>query len=170
MNPQGPLVSVAALCDNVLDEKDGRVSCIRFLDKIELNATYSAPLQPGETPKLPIPHLQLTGLLALKSGNFIGKKMMRINILKPDGQLMQVEGQMSESLPLLFEGGEHGVQIILKLMVKVEEEGLYHFDVLLDEDEPIARIPLRVTITHTQADVSRPQNLMTDDKEDSQKR
>src|SRR6266540_2073557 len=144
MNPPSPYVSVAALCENVLDEKDQRVSCIRFLDRVELNATYSKPLKPEEpAPTLPIPLLQLTGLLALKSGDFIGKKMMRINIVKPSGQPMKVEGQMAESLPLLFEGGEHGVQIILKMTLKVEEEGLYHFDVLLDE-ETIARIPLRI--------------------------
>ncbi len=83
---------------------------------------------------------------------------------------MKVEGQTLESIPLLFEGGEHGVQIILKLNLKVEDEGLYYFDVLLDEEETaIARIPLRVTITHMQAADVPPENSKTDEKQGLQK-
>jgi len=47
-----------------------------------------------------MPALELSGVLALKSGSFVGKKLMKINIIKPSGDPMKVAGQMVESLPL----------------------------------------------------------------------
>jgi hypothetical protein len=164
MNINGPYATAALLCEHVLDEKDGRISCIRVLDRIEINATLARPLRPGEaTPTLPTPTLQLTGLLILKSGDFVGKKVLRINIYKPSGELMKPEGPSIEALPLFFEGGEQGVQIILNISLKIENEGLYLIDALLDDENIVARIPLRVTITHTQADDSQPAKPMSPD-------
>src|SRR5690349_7235780 len=128
MNPIGPYVTVATLCETVLDEKDGRISLVRILDRVEINRVLSRPLRVGEElPTLPTPALQATGLLVLKSGDFIGKKLMRIQVFKPSGELMKMEdeGAVLEPLPLFFEGGEHGIQIILKLSLKIEMEGLY---------------------------------------------
>jgi len=160
MNVRGPYATAAVLCENVLDEKDGRVSCIRILDVIEINTTLLAEaLRPGDPMfTLPTPSLQLTGLLILKSGDFVGKKLLRINVYKPSGDLMTPEGPTLDALPLLFEGGERGVQIILKFNIKAETEGLYLIEAVIDEGEAIARIPLRVVFTHTQADAPQEQN------------
>jgi hypothetical protein len=164
MTPEGPYVSVAALCEYVLDEKDNRISCIRFLDRIEINRTYSRPLKPGEEIPTLVPLLQVTGFLALKSGNFKGKKMLDFNVLKPSGEPMkEEEGQTTESFPLLFEGDEHGVQVILRMSLKLEVEGLYWIEAKLDGEQIIARIPLRVVFSHTQADGSQEKNLTPDD-------
>ena len=47
------------------------------------------------------------------------------------------------STPVLFEGDERGVNLFVNLNLQVKEEGLYWFDVLV-EDAVMTRIQLRV--------------------------
>lgn len=144
---EGPYVSVAALCELVLQEKVERLSCVRFMDKLEVTSTLSRPpvsdeekeLIPKVMPVVPFP---VHGLVSLKSGGFIGKKMIRIDLITPSGKGIKRTGE--NVFPAVFEGGEHGVNLILDFTLNTEEEGLYYFDVVLD-DEVITRIPLRVT-------------------------
>jgi hypothetical protein len=166
MNPDGPYVSVAALCESVLDEKIGRLSCIRFIDKIDVNFAVMRANAPEGTnlPPIPIPPFLVTGLISLKSGGFKGKKSIKVNVIKPSGISMNIKGDMSETFPVVFEGGSHGVNLILNLTLQTDEEGLYYFDVLLDE-EMVTRIPLLVTYTRSmQSDVPRQENSTTADK------
>lgn len=164
MNSGGPYVSVAALCELVLEEKVERLSCIRFMDKIEVTSTFSRPvsdqekeLLPTAMPVVPFP---VRGLLSLKSGGFIGKKVIRIDLIPPSGKPIKKEGA-TQSFPAFFEGGEHGVNLVLDFTLNTQEEGLYYFDVFLD-DEVITRIPLRVTFTrHIPSDLPPPGNSMT---------
>jgi len=161
MNGDGPYVAVAALCDIVLEEKVERLSCIRFMDKLEVTSTLSRPptdeekaLLPTGMPVVPYP---IRGLLSLKSGGFIGKKIIRIELVPPSGKpITKREGM--QSFPALFEGGEHGVNLVLDFTLHTQEEGLYYFDVFLD-DEVITRMPLRITFTrHTPSDSPLPEN------------
>ncbi len=162
MNADGPHVSIAALCESILDEKNGRMSCIRFLDKLDVNYAVSGDASQLPSP-IPIPPFKVNGLIGFKSGSFKGKKSIRIKVIKPSGVEMQIKGDIGEALPVVFEGGEHGVNIVLDLTLQVDEEGLYYFDVLVDQ-EMVTRIPLKVTFTkHIQTDVPQPENSTTAD-------
>ena len=47
------------------------------------------------------------------------------------------------SFPVLFEGEDRGANLILPTDFEVDEEGLYWFDILVD-DRLMTRIPMRV--------------------------
>ncbi len=161
MNSDGPYVSVAALCDAVLKEADtNRISCVRFMDRLDVNLTFPVGIS-----ELPVPLIyQVHGLIAFKSGGFRGKKTIKIKLVTPSGKLAQTEGGIGEGFPAFFEGGEHGFNLTLDVTLQTEEEGLYYFDVLLD-DEMVTRIPLRVTFTkQTQVAAPQPESSMTADK------
>lgn len=156
MNPHGPFVSVAALCESILHEKDERISCIRFLDRLEIGVPEDAPAE-----LFPL-NLQLNCFISFKSGDFVGKKTVTIKLNHPKGKIAKSpdRGDPAPSFPMEFLGGEHGHNLILKLQAAVDQSGLFIFDVLLDEDL-MTRIPLRVVITRIPQNPPEPQNSPT---------
>ena len=147
MNPNCPYVATAALCDFVLHEKDERISCIRFLDTVEVTISPDAP------DPLPPVTLEIRGLLSFKSGEFTGTKTLKIEPRGPSGEL----GKPAQTFPLTFKGNEHGANLILRLIIPISQEGLYYFDVSLDE-EMVTRIPLRVRLKLTKPADAGPKN------------
>lgn len=129
----GPYLIAAILCEKVLQEKDETVSIIRMIDRITL--TVPASISPETLPPLP---LNLTLFLAFKSGNARGRNTIKLRIESPSG--IRLPEQL---VPILFEGEERGANLILGLNMVVDQEGVYWFDIFLEEDR-ITRIPLRV--------------------------
>jgi hypothetical protein len=80
----------------------------------------------------------VTILISLKSGKARGRNTIRLRPEAPSG--LKFPDQL---LPVLFEGEDRGVNLILNLNLVVEQEGVYWFDVLLEE-QLLTRIPLRV--------------------------
>src|SRR6185503_9442136 len=108
MNPDGPYLAVAALFDSVLQEKkDDRVSGIRLTERVTANT--NRPLKEGE-PFPPLPPLQIDGLIAFRSGKFEGTKKVRLELVKPNGDIVTPS---RAEFPAVFKGGERGVNIIL---------------------------------------------------------
>lgn len=126
----GPYVQVAAICATPLIEREGFLSVIRIQDRIQVA---------GMTDQMrPQPLSNLTLVLVLKAGELRGKYAIRITPVTPSGtSLPHIE------IPALFEGEERGVASAIPLMLAVEEEGLYWFEVTL-ESTVLTRIPLRV--------------------------
>lgn len=124
-------LSVAVFCEKVLRESDNVLSIIRMVDRINVF---------GSTPELKsAPAIQLTILIIFKSGILRGKQKIAIRPTSPTGQPMA-----EMSFPMLFEGDdEHGNALIANMNVTPTEEGLFWFDVYLNE-ELITRMPLRV--------------------------
>ncbi len=129
----GPYLSVAALCERVLTEGDGVLSAIRIVDRITHVA--SDPGAPEEMPPIPV---SLTALVVLKSGAARGRHALKIRPEDPAGMRLP-----EISLPILFEGEDRGASVVVNLALQVQREGLYWFDVYLDE-ERITRMPMRV--------------------------
>lgn len=130
---RGPFLAAAVLCEKVLEEKDGVLSAIRMVDRIVQTAV--GPAGPEEMPPVPV---NLTALIAFKSGGARGRHSLRLRPEAPSGlRLPEV------SLPVLFEGEDRGHNVLLNLALQADQEGLYWFDVLLDE-QMVTRIPLRV--------------------------
>lgn len=126
----GPYIQVAAICATPLIEQQGYLSVIRIQDRIQL-AGVSDQMQPQ-----PLSSLWL--VLALKAGELNGKYSLKITPLTPSSKRL---GGIEFSV--LFEGQERGTVLAAPLNVVAEEEGLYWFEVTL-EDTMLTRIPLRV--------------------------
>src|ERR1700736_4045097 len=134
MSTDKPYLAAALICERVLEEKDGANSLIRLVDRIMVQA--QGQQVPGEMPVVPI---SLTAFIAFKSGQARGRFAVTLTPRTPSG--FKLAGP---TVPLLFEGeGDRGINLRIGLNFQVQEEGLYWFDVLLD-DEVLTRMPLRV--------------------------
>src|SRR5437762_3193915 len=130
-----PFVAVAAFCEKLLEEKDGVMTAIRIVD------TYFVPPVSPNMPPDAMPVAEINGLIALKSGDLIGKFTVGLVMENTKGErkTLSPEG----GWPVVFNGGEHGVQIKLDFHVAIKNLGLCWFDVLFG-DEVLTRIPLRI--------------------------
>ena len=129
----GPYLAAALLCEKVLQEKDEVVSIVRIVDRVTLIAPASTS---PET--LPPISLNLSAFISLKSGSVRGRYTIKWRTETPSG--IRLPDQL---LPALFDGEDRGVNLILTLNIVIDQEGVYWFDVLL-EDQLLTRIPLRV--------------------------
>lgn len=144
-----PYVSVAALCENVLDEKDGVLSAIRLIDIITISVP--TPKIVGQTQLVPIP---ITILIALKSGSATGRRIITVTLTVPNGQTISTK----DTFPVFLEGDEKGANVIIKTNVLTPGDGLFWFNVLLD-GELLTRIPLRVKLEWAASDESNSESL-----------
>ncbi len=125
-----PFVQVAAICAAPLQEANGTLSLIRIVDRI--------PLQGFTDEMVPQPLQQFAIVVILKSGAMRGKYHMKIVPETPRGE--RLEGPV---MGVLFEGDERGVLAMLPVPLIAKEEGLYWFDIFIEQDL-LTRIPLRV--------------------------
>ncbi len=131
---RGPFFSAALLCEKVLVEKDGVKSAIRIVDRVTRTAV--GPNPPSEM--VPFDY-HATLLIKFKSGWARGVHKVKIQLAKPSGELMPEFDRN-----VLFEGEEdRGIDIILNLMLKLDQTGIYWIHIYLN-DTKITQIPLRV--------------------------
>jgi hypothetical protein len=125
-----PYVQIAAICQAALQEANGFISIIRVIDRLPV---------PGRTEQMPpFPLHQLCLAVVLKSGEMSGKYTLKIIPETPSGKRLP-----AVEMPALFERDERGVALVMPLGIIAEEEGLYWFDVTIEQDV-LTRIPLRV--------------------------
>lgn len=129
---EGPFLGIAVFCEMVLNEKDNVQSVIRIIDRYTIKA---APNSPAIMPPTPIP---LRALIMLKAGAAKGKHTVTLQPRTPSGGLLPKAG-----LPVLFEGEDRGVSLDLRMGFEASEEGLYWFDVFLNEKR-MTSIPFRI--------------------------
>ena len=85
--------------------------------------------------------VNLTVVIVLKSGSARGRHSIRLTVEAPSGEQLPQEA----SMPVLLEGEERGVNLLLNLGFQAELEGLYWFNVHFGtQDVLLTRIPLRV--------------------------
>lgn len=125
-------LSMAVFCERVLREADNVLSVIRVIDRFNVFGPTATMTQPQPLP--------FTVLISFKSGILRGKQLLEIRPISPSGTDMQ-----RLSFPMLFEGDdERGNALIAQMSLSFNEEGLYWFDVYLNE-ELVTRMPLRIT-------------------------
>lgn len=133
----GPVLALAVICERVLREVDGAMSIIRIVDRWQIV---------GSSPHMQVTTIPLSIAIMLRSGKFRGRVTVTIRATAPSGkQLIQIDA------PILFEGegqDERGAFIAMNLGFVAEEEGLYWFTLLLNQ-EAATRIPLRVAYQRT---------------------
>jgi len=129
-HPMRPFVQVAAICQAPMQETNGLFSLVRIMDRLPVG---------GLTDEMqPQPLNQLSLVVILKAGEMKGKYTLKIIPETPSGQRLP-----PLQMPVLFEGDERGVMLCTPLGLVATEEGLYWFDVMI-EQEVLTRIPLRV--------------------------
>jgi len=130
----GPYLSMAAFCEKTLEEKDGVMSFIRVIDRV--NITARGPNPPDEMPAGQMP---LMAVVTLRSGSARGRHSLTVRPEKPSGEMMP-----PAETPVLFEGEDRGVNVVLQITLQADEEGLYWFHVILDGNQFLTKIPLRI--------------------------
>jgi hypothetical protein len=128
--PMRPFVQIATICGAPLQEANGSLSLIRILDRIPVMGT-TEDMRPQ-----PLNNFAL--VVILKSGAMKGKYHLKIVPETPSGK--RLDGPV---MTVLFEGDERGVAAVMPVPLVADEEGLYWFDVFI-EQELLTRIPLRV--------------------------
>jgi len=109
----GPYLVAALLCEKVLQEKDGTISVIRMIDRITLTVnTLDSP----ET--IPSTIINLSALISLKSGSARGKGIVKLRVETPSGLKL-----LDQLLPVLFEGDDRGVNLIVAFNMVIDQEG-----------------------------------------------
>src|SRR5579859_3245904 len=125
----GPHVSVACVCQVAMQEASGVLSIIRLTDRIQVL---------GVTPQMqPQPLQNLALVIVLRSGSLRESHSVKIVPLSPSMKELP-----SAESSVLFEGDDRGPAIITPVSLVATEEGLYWFDVYL-EQQLLTRIPLR---------------------------
>ncbi len=132
--PQGPYLSVAVICERVLREQDGVLSLIRVIDRIThtiVGAQLPDPLPPVS--------YTMWFVLALKSGSARGRQTLKMVQEQPSGLRRDL---LEHSI--MLEGEDRGTNFVAQIQAKFEQEGVYWFDVFLN-DQFMTRMPLRLT-------------------------
>lgn len=125
-----PWVQIATVCAAPLQEANGTLSLIRIMDRVPVVGTTEE--------MKPQPLNQFALVVILKSGAMKGKYHLRIVPETPSGKRLN-----GPTMTILFEGDERGVAAVMPIPIVAEEEGLYWFDVFIEQDL-LTRIPLRV--------------------------
>jgi hypothetical protein len=129
----GPYLNAALLCDEVLEEKSGRLSLIRLITEVTVNLAADDP--PTEMPAIDIP---LTGLLAFNAGEQPGTYAVALVMQDPDGGKRR-----GPDLALELKHDHHTMNLIVKATLGANVPGVYWVLVLLNERE-VTRLPLLV--------------------------
>jgi hypothetical protein len=132
--PQGPYLQMAVICERVLREQDGVLSVVRIIDR--LTHTIVGAEMPDPLP--PVPYT-VWFALAFKSGSARGRHALKIVQEQPSG----LRRDLFEH-SIMLEGEERGANFVAQVQAKFEQEGVYWFDVLLN-DQFVTRMPFRLT-------------------------
>jgi hypothetical protein len=135
----GPFLQAATFCEKVLQEKDGVVSAIRLVDRFTLSSSAE-----GAPDLMPAINVGISILIAFKSGDAKGKWELKVRPVAPSGQ--ELPGFVG---PVHFEGDERGAVVVIQYGLAAKEEGIYWFDVMLNE-KLITKMPLRIIYEKTQ--------------------
>jgi len=128
-----PYINAALLCERIIQEKEGTLSAIRIIDRLEFGLLTNNP----ELEKLNVrPAVPISALIAIKSGPVTGKFNLNIDGVKPSGKTKHLL-----TLPFELKGEHEGQNFIVNIMQGTEEEGLHWFEIRLDETL-LTKIPL----------------------------
>jgi len=129
----GPFVQAAGICENIIEDKSGAISIIRLID------TFTTIAQGPEPPEdMPPVNYPFKLIVALKSGLARGRSNLKIVPELPNGSTKE-----PLAFSVNFDGEERGANVIVEMIFTFELEGLYWFNIYL-EDQRISAIPFRV--------------------------
>lgn len=131
---------VAALCEQVIEGADGRISVINVVESV--THARQGPDVPDEMPPF---DFQIKSVIELVGAKAKGRFRVKIQPEDPSGTKMRAV----EHTVRFGEGS--GVRLVGDIQMKLEKEGLYWIDVILvrgrgqdQAEELLTRMPLRV--------------------------
>jgi len=133
----GPFLQMAVFCEKVLQEKDGVISPIRIVDSF----TFEVPSD-KETAQRTSFKMDIFIVVALKSGDYKGKKQLKITPVSPSGKELP-----GFSGPILLEK-DGGACVIVRFLFAADEEGIYWFEVEID-GELLTKMPMNIIYQKT---------------------
>lgn len=144
----GPYLKMACFCEHVLREMDGVTTIVRIIDR--LTHTESKPDAPTEMP--PVKY-EMKLIIMLVPGSALGRHEVKIERELPSGIR-----DKPVTVTVQMEGGNKGANIIMDIKMKFPIEGLYWFNVYVD-DALLTRLPFqvlyqRISIPGTAGDVT----------------
>lgn len=139
MSNGGPHVQIAAFCEKAIVGQEGQLSVIGLVEQV-VNRQPN-PDSPDEMAPF---SLALTLVVALWADQTRGRYAVKIRPVEPSGHELE-----AIKLPMQFEGGPRGVNLITPMQFPIEHEGTYWFDILFSagsgaEDRLLSRVPLEV--------------------------
>jgi len=135
---QGPYVELACFCERVLQEKDNVLSVIRVINRV--TQTAAGPEAPAEMPPFTY---RLSAVIAVRSGQARGRHEVKIVRELPSGVK---DTERAPVFTVHLTGQDQGHNIVINMETPFDQEGVYWFDVLFD-DQLLTRMPLRVSYT-----------------------
>jgi hypothetical protein len=144
-----PILLATLFCESVLEEANRTLSVIRIMDRVTVQI-------PADFPEGAKPLVHISGLIALRSGDFIGDAILEIFMNTPSGTRQRVQ---EFRLPL--PGGHQGMNLKMDIKLGLESEGIYWFDVLVNQEHR-SRMPLEVVFQRLQPDYPKRDEKQTD--------
>jgi hypothetical protein len=129
----GPYLKAALLCETVIEDKQGVLSFIRVVDRF--TQTAIGPEAPSDMPPLEV---SVNAVIMLVAGQAQGSQEVKLVLRKPSGL-----GQELGATTVLFEGEDRGANVIARLQLVLESQGLYWIEVST-EGQLLTKMPLRV--------------------------
>ena len=129
--PLAPSLRIAALCEKVLEEKDGSLSLIRLIDRLSITAEGTdvpKELPPGQFP--------VTAIMSWIHG--LGNYEARIHVDFPDADSLD-----SPTIPFYLDSLDKIQNVIIRLVLPIKRQGIYWFNFMLGDDVK-SKLPLRV--------------------------
>ena len=133
-NRKAPLLGVAAICERLLQE-DTVMSMIRMIDTFNIT---------GDSKEFPPGVITFEIYLMFKSGEAVGERTVELVGYSPSGKA----GYRFKK-KIKFEGGEQGVGLKFRVVMTVDETGVYWFHVKLNRQD-ITKIPLTINYKRVQ--------------------
>jgi hypothetical protein len=123
----GPFIQIATFCRDVVEQADGGVTLVGVLDAVEL--------EPDDEGR----HVAaMLAFISVRAGAMAGKHRIRIQPDRPG--LLFPDGDLSA----FFDGGLSGLEAQVEVVFVAVEQGLYWFEVLLDDELLLTKIPLQI--------------------------
>jgi|ERR1035441_1309630 hypothetical protein len=140
MSNGGPHVQIAAFCEKAIVGQGGQLSVIGLVEQVTNNQPN--PDTPDEMPPFSLGPLTL--VIALWADQTKGRYAIKIRPVEPSGHELD-----ALKMPVQFEGGPRGINLITPMQFPVEHEGTYWFDIIFSagsstEDRLLSRVPLEV--------------------------
>ncbi|OGO06160.1 MAG: hypothetical protein A2Y60_06150 [Chloroflexi bacterium RBG_13_54_9] len=135
--PLEPHLRIGAICERVLEEKDGAISLIRVIDRLIITA------QGADVPQeLPPGQAVITAVMSWAGG--LGSYEAKIRVQMPGGESLE-----TETFPFLLDSLDRAHNIIVQWALPIKRQGVYWVEFLLG-DEVKSRAPWRVVYQRKQ--------------------
>jgi hypothetical protein len=135
----GPFVTAALICERVLREDDGALSAVRMVDMVTLTP-IDEPIPEG-TAALAT-GLRLFLLVSFKGGVLGSQHVLTVIGHSPSGASETFPPSAAE-LNTTVPGAAPGFNVIVHLQMGMKSQGVYWFEVRLD-DRKVTAVPLLV--------------------------